>query len=362
MECYIVCNMFPPLAAPLVRAPGLRAEQLAHQAAQAFDKVRYVMTKSRFDMLVRGSAVSHSVRAHPDFLILHDSYLRYFVDRVPRSVFVFSQVEMPELFNLALKRHYVVYDLLAPKALELRCGRADPKQIKTAEQRHRLFAQESDRILVNGEKLRAMNADLLDSRKDDIRDNPFCPVVPDARDKTGPRDRVTFFSSAQPWTDNRPFLDAMAQLLSRRSDLQACFMSAVKPHENPESIAISRLQQLPNVRRITALSYPAHLALLARSTAVMDWSRVNEERRYSTSTRLIQAVGRGAPVFGNGDTGLAHYWSGYPGLAAESEPDAAMLEAFIDTAAAGGYAAALRRAEKWNRAVLADTRIFGGIQ
>ncbi len=38
--------MFPPLVSQVVRAPGLRAEQLAHQAAPHFDNVRYVMPKS----------------------------------------------------------------------------------------------------------------------------------------------------------------------------------------------------------------------------------------------------------------------------------------------------------------------------
>ena len=32
MDCYIVCNMFPPLVSDVVRAPGLRAEQLAAMA------------------------------------------------------------------------------------------------------------------------------------------------------------------------------------------------------------------------------------------------------------------------------------------------------------------------------------------
>ena len=362
MDCYIVCNMFPPLVAPVVRAPGLRAEQLAHQAALAFGKVRYLMTKSRFDLLVRDSGVSNGIRAHPDFIVVHDNYLGYFVDRIERSVFVFSQVEMPELFRLAQTRHYVVYDLLAAKALELRCGNAQPKEIEAAEDRHRQFAENADRILVNGPKLRALNANLLGARKTDTINNPFCPVVPDRQTAGMLRDCIMFFSAAQRWTNNRALLGAIADVLSRRSDIRAYFMTPLKPHEDPESIEISRMQQMPNVRRVTTLSYPAHLALLARSVAVLDWSAVNEERRYSTSTRLIQAVGHGVAVFGNAGTGLDAYWGGYPGLASEAKPDADMLEAFIDGAASGAFAGDLRRADKWNRAVLADTRIFGGIQ
>ncbi len=292
---------------------------------------------------------------------MHDSYLQYFLDRIDRSVFVFTQVEMPDFFNRALKRHYVVYDLLASKRLELTCGGAKPGEIVAADRKHRRFAELADRILVNGPKLQALNEALLAPRKDVTLLNPFCPIMPD-RGPAGARDRIMFFSAGQRWTNNRPFLDAMADVLAARPDLEAYFMTALKPHEDPESIAISRMQQLPNVRRITALSYTAHLAVLGRCMAVLDWSSVNDERLYSTSTRLIQAVSGGAAVFGNAETALDAYWRGYPGATSAAEPDAETLSGFIDKAAAGGFARDLKRAAEWNRTALADTRIFGGIQ
>lgn len=362
MDCYIVCNMFPPLVSDVVRAPGLRAQQLAQQAALKFDRVRYVMTKSRYDMLTKSHTVCHGLRSHPDFIVVHDSYLHFFIERLERSVFVFTQLEMDAFFRQAQKRHYVVYDMLASKTLELRCGDAKPKQVAIFEERQRRFTDQADRVLVNAEKLQELESEILNQRRDEVINNPFCPVPPQIDGDAPARDHILFFSAAQPWTNNAAFLRAMADYLSDRPNLPAYFMTSLKGHENPESISISRLQQMPNVRRMSALSYPAHQAVLARCMAAMDWSAVNDERRYSTSTRLIQAVGSGAALFGNADTGLDNYWGGYPGATSETEPDAQLLGDFIDKATSGAYAGDLRRAADWNKAVLNDRKIFGGIQ
>ncbi|WP_270725919.1 hypothetical protein [Shimia sp. Alg240-R146] len=361
MKCFIVCNMFPALVSNVVRAPGLRAEQLAFQARPHFDQVQYLMLRSRYDLLCRGPQVTSNLTAHRDFLVIDDARVKDFLNRQPPSVFVFSQPEMAGMLSPAIKRHTVVYDILAPKELELRSGKADATQIATAKRRHQTFLKFADRVLVNGEKNRLLfESDLADQK--DVVTNAFCPLTPPSDSPEPPkRDHILFFSSAQKWTQNTPFLDAMAELMETKSDVKAVLMSPLKHHEDPESLAISQLIQIPNVRRIKSLSYPAHVSLLERCAGVMDWSIVNDERVNSTSTRLIQAVGSGAAIFGNAGTGLDAFWGGYPGATSQDAPNAAKLEAFIDDALAGTFAPDLERAGNWNRQLLENPSVFGGL-
>lgn len=356
MDCYVVCNMFPPLVSDVVRAPGLRAEQLAHQAKAQFGRVIYLMLKSRYNMLLRAAPAIQRVRAHPDFLVIHDTYMNEFLDRIDRSAFVFTQPQMRPLFERVIGRHAVIYDILAPKALELRCGGAAQNEIKAAENTHRFFADHADRILVNGSKNMDLFGADLERAGAKGHNNPFCPMVGELPEEE--RLGVMFFSSAQKWTNNASFLNNIATCLADRPEVNAYFMSALKPHEDPESTAISRLLQLPNVRRVSGLSYPAHLGLLARCACVMDWSRVNEERRNSTSTRLLQAVASGAAILGNAGTGLDAFWPDYPGENHEDVPGSRDISDFIDAALSGHHRDQIAAAQASNRQVLSDASLF----
>lgn len=358
MNCYIFCNMFPALVSDIARAPGLRAEQLAHQAKPHFENVRYVMTRSRYNMLTNSNHLSHIMRSHPDFLVIDDTKMNDFLNRLEPSVFVFSQVEMASVLSSEMKKHRVVYDILAPKVLELRCGGAKQEEIQIAQSRHSTFLKRADRILVNGAKNLELFQNDLENRAQVVL-NPFCPLPP--ADQKVPRDHIMFFAGAQKWTDNAPFLLAMADLLEHRDDLNVLFLAPLKHHEDPESVAISRLIQYPNLRRVSSLTYPAHLQLLRRCAGVLDWSTVNEERVYSTSTRLIQAVSCGAAIFGNADTGLDHFWGEYPGTTSHDAPTAAQLETFIDQALAGEFSEHTTRAANWIAQTLGDPAVFGDL-
>lgn len=361
MDCYIFCNMFPDLVSDTVRAPGLRAAQLAHLARPHFDRVIYVMTASRYNLLTRQERASHGVRSHHDFLVLHDLYLSAFLKRIPPAVMVFSQAEYISVYEMALDRHHVVYDVLAPKALELRCGNRSQAEVARAELHHAFCAETAQLVLVNGAKNHArIHADVPDGIP--VTEVPFVPIPSARHSVERERNHIMFFSGAHKWTDNIAFLRAMVEVLHARPDIPALFLSALKHHENPESMFISQLAQLPNVRRHASLSYRSYHGLLARCAGALDWSAMNAERENATSTRIIEAVNSGVAVFTNAGTGLEDFWGGVPGETTSAEaPDPEQLIRFIDHARAGAFAGDLTRAADWNAAVLDDTTVFKDI-
>nr|WP_321365609.1 hypothetical protein [uncultured Celeribacter sp.] len=352
--------MLPPLVSNVVRAPGLRAEQLAFQAKTQMDRVIYVMPKSRYDLLARANTVIRSVNAHPDFLVLHDDKIDIFFERIERSAIVFTQLEMVPIFRQALKKHFVIYDVLAPRALEFIHAGASEEKIKQTETLHVECLTSADRVFVNGPKTMELFSEELSALKS-VCLNPFTPLPAKNDHKAPTRENILFFSGGQKWTNNAPFLKAMAEVLEHQPEQQAFLMSPHKHHEDPESVGLSRLLQLPNVRRVTGLSYPAHLALLKSCYGVMDWSVVNEERTYSTSTRLIQSVSVGTPIFANAQTGLDRIWAPFPGMTSQNEPDPEQLMTFISAAKKGQFDTALQYAKTKAAEILNDPSLFGDI-
>ena len=190
--------------------------------------------------------------------------------------------------------------------------------------------------------------------------NPFC-ILDGAGNSDSERSVFLFFSSAQKWTNNSHFLRSMASFLSQERSIQSVLISPLKSHEDAESPALSVLEELPNVRRFSSLSYRAHSALLKKCTAVMDWSSMNIEREYSTSTRLIHGVASGAAIFGNGNTGLDRFWNSYPGMAPTDAPDEAVIGSFLGDVNGGIFRDSISNARRWNDLVLNNQCVFGGI-
>lgn len=357
MDCYIVCNTFPPSVSNVVRAPGLRAEQLAHQARKHFGRVYYLMLKTRFDMLSRQLADGWNLDTSPDFIVIHDVFLERFLNRIPRSTFVFTQVEFEPFFDAARQNHTVVYDVLAPRELEFAEAGKDVDNVNLVKYRHYLMSERAERVFVNGPKTIEHYREHFE-RREQVMNNPLCPLSTPTSPRE--RDKLLFFGSSQLWTDNSPLLEVMCDFLGQRPDIVAYLLTPEKRHEDPESRFISRLSLLPNVRIVNSLSYTAHMALLSQCYAAIDWSRPRSERPYSTSTRMIQAVAAGCAVFTN-VTALVHYWRDFPGETSDEPPTLEKISHFVDAARSGEYAPALKDAAAWNEGILSDTALFAGL-
>lgn len=365
MACFIVCNMFPPEVSPDVRAPGLRAEQLFHQAKQEFDEVYYIMFKSRFDLLTKRRNIGLSYKASPNFLVIHNIYLERFLDRTEPSTFIFTQVEFFEAFKTVRShgKHKIVYDILAPKALELKCAGASEKKVGLTDFVNGRMISQADRVFVNGQK----NRDLYDqhiSQIDSVFLNPLTPVRQHDLKKGPSRDFVFFFGTSQKWTDNSYLLEHMSEFLAENPDVKSFVLTpAIVDQSSRESIYLSRLYHLPNVRMVWNLSYESMLSLLMRSYAILDWSVLNEERHNSTSTRLIQAVSYKCPIMGNSDTGLDYFWPEYPGVTLDTYPTYSEIDYFISEAKSGAYKALIEQAQERNEEVLgAGNELFEGLE
>ncbi len=300
--------MFPPSKADIVRAPGLRAEQLFQQAKLNFSDVKYLMFTSRKKLLYdrKKDYVFRGILNNKEFIFIDDDYLDNFLNLIDKSVFVFSQLEMDKAFFKAKKKHFVIYDILAPKYLELKCGQSSFSKIIEAEKLNKEFIKLADRVFVNGEKNLLLFKNEL-NKNQEVYNNPFCPlsIRPSFKNK---RDQILFFSGGQKWTDNSLFLKNIYLCLEKMLNVDAILISDLKDHENPEAKWISKLVQLPNVKRYQSLSFNAYKFLLKRVAGTLDWSSPNEEREFSTSTRIIQAVANGSAVFTLGNTGLDYFW------------------------------------------------------
>ena len=76
--------MFPPSKSDIIRAPGLRAEQLFQQAKLNFSDVKYLMLTSRKKLLYerRKNYVFRGILNNRDFIFIDDDYLDIFVDLI----------------------------------------------------------------------------------------------------------------------------------------------------------------------------------------------------------------------------------------------------------------------------------------
>lgn len=339
--------MFPPLVSHSVRTPGLRAQQLAEQSQLTCDQVRYVMTRSRYSQLTKNMPLCHTVRSHPDFMVIEDRSLGAFLDRLAPSMFVFGPEEAAQMWVPELHKHVVVTDILSPSTL----GHALAQ--------NKALLDRTDRFLINAATNIAQFSDVMEGRSNIVL-NPFCPIAP-PQNNTVPRDSILFTSSSPTEGPNVAFLTAIAKLFDQRRDMNFVFLSPHKPHDAPESGILSRLIRAPNLRCYASLSYPAYCALLQRSAAVLHWADPAQNTGVTLAPRLLHAVANGASIFGNADTGLDGFWPNYPGETSATVPSATQLESFADKALAQGFSPAVQAAQHWNTAVVTDTGIFAGL-
>ena len=362
MNCFIVCNMYPPAKLNFVRAPGLRAEQLFYQAKLNFPKVKYLMLTSRKKLLnSRGEKyVFKGFYRNKDFIYIDDDLFEDFLQRIEPSVFVFSQLEMKSIILRAAKNNFIIYDILAPRHLELQCAEGFSKNsLDEAINLNKLFIEISDRVFVNGLKNLDFFKDQLSKHKN-VLNNPFCPLVTEpAFDHS--RNKILFFSGGQKWVDNSLFLQNIYECLKNMPEIEAIFVSDLKDHENPEAKFISKLVQLPNIIRYESLSYFAYKSLLSKVAGTLDWSSINIERKYSTSTRIIQSVGCGSAVFTLEDTGLDFFWNNFPGERSINPPSAEQIKSFICSAINHNYKNDLLDAYNWNLKVITNKKYFANI-
>ena len=89
-SCIVLANMTPPHFGWGVRAPGLRAEQLAALARRRFEDVRFLLFLERFNLLRKDRGFAVLAPARPDTVIISIAKFADFVDRLAPATFVFS--------------------------------------------------------------------------------------------------------------------------------------------------------------------------------------------------------------------------------------------------------------------------------
>lgn len=305
------------------------------------------MTRSRYNELTKNMALCHTLRSHPDFMVVEDRSIDTFLQRLEPSMFVFGPEDAAQMLIPELDKHVAVTDILGADTIHQYAAQ------------NRALLDRCDRLLINAATDVTRFSKLFDGREN-IGLNPFCPIAqpPGA---FAQRDSILFASSPPSDPPNVSFLNEMAELVDQRPDLKFVFISPFAPLNDAENGAVSRLLHAPNIRHFSTLSHPAYCILMQRCAAIMYCSDGPKTHALSCSTHLVQAVANGAAILGNAHTGLDAFWPSYPGEKTATTPTHTQLAAFADRALAGDFAPALQHAQDWNAAVLADTQVFGGL-
>lgn len=356
-RCIIVANMTTPAMGWGIRAPGLRAEQLANLAKLVFDEVTTLLFTERYNLLRRDRGFGLLTRARPDVTLIEAADFRTFAARLPPSVFVFTQAEFADQAVAAADRHRIVYDILAPRYLELEYAGATPQSIARHHRQHARMLACSTRVLVNGPKsMRLFSADL------EGRDAVLCPFAPRASNvPPAQRSLLLFGGQAQRWTDVGPSRSALAEALGARPDIDALMLAEPIENDHGHAQAQSDLFQMRNVVALWNLSGLNYEEAMARSYCFIDWTPLNAERVHATSTRVLQAVASGLPVLHPSGTALDEFWSQFPGKLVGERLTSDDVTSFADAARDGAYTALVDAAAAVLHAARTDRAMFEGI-
>ncbi|MCF3932606.1 hypothetical protein L1787_04140 [Acuticoccus sp. M5D2P5] len=331
--CVIVANMTPAHFGWGVRAPSLRAEQLAHLARAVYDEVRFLIFLSRFNLLrqERGFAVLASSRE--DTTVIPASAFTTYAERLAPATFVFTQAEFAEEAAFAAARHTVVYDILAPRAKELAAGGAADAALQTHHDQHRRMIACARRVLVNGARSERLFADDLQGA-----DTALCPLAPEPPTMARTAgDTLIFGGKPQRWTQSAPLFEAMAAYLTARRDVPAIMIAEPPKPNEAHAAAYSELFLAPNVTPLWNISHHNYQELLSRAAGYIDWAPLSDERTYATSTRILQAIAARVPVLHQAGTALDEFFDVFPGMCIEGPIEPRHVAAFAERAIAGGY-------------------------
>lgn len=355
--CYIVANMLPPEYGWMTRAPGMRAQQLAHQARQHFKNVKYIIFFERFNMVENENGLFQRLSARSDTILIEKNFFHDFVHYADPSVIIFTQADFAAQAKMAKSKHLVIYDILAPKVLELENGDFDQKEIDDYRSNHAKMIDYAERVLINGDKLYHLLG--LDFGLDaNIYINKFTPVTA-LMDLQLTGDYIVIPATEQRWTSKDNFLKIIHSYLASNSSTKAFVIQANTSctHSNRY---LSALSLLPNTRMLCPMSTNNYHEILAHSSCLLSWDRGTTERIYSTSTRIIHAVSLGLPVLHQKNTGLDSFWPKFPGVRLDSRisPSYEDVEIFIKSVHDGEYQSAISEAREEMRKVLSSTFFF----
>lgn len=355
--CYVVSNTLPPSFGWQVRARGVRAEQLAAQARLAFDEVRTVLFLERFQNLSADRGFAILAPAHEDTDIIPIGAFEAYVDRLPPSVFVFSQAEFVERAAYAARRHVIVYDILAPSEVTLRQSGASEQEIRQLQISHRRMLKMARRVIVNGEKSNRFFAqDLRD------REHLVVPLAPPLT-HTAPRTRshLLFGGPFPRWTDVTPIFRTMSAFAARNPHVPIIMMAPKGHSEDANALEYSVLWLMPHVTPMWNLSAQNDAEILSKCFGFVDWAPLNTERAHTTSLRTLQAVAAGVPVLHQMGTGLDVMWDPFPGERLEDPITPEDVTRFVTKAKAGAYEEAIRSAQAELERLRSDASCFEGL-
>ena len=152
------------------------------------------------------------------------------------------------------------------------------------------------------------------------------------------------------------------EYLIRHKDKKAIVISGnngLNYEEKENSRQLSALFKMKNVLFLENISFQNYLDALKQSYAVLDWSSPNKERLYSTSTRVLQAISLGVPVFHQIETALSSFWEEFPGyLCNQSNLNVDNFSTFISKAESNTYSHSIKKCQESMCATLNNKTFF----
>ncbi len=296
---YVLANDIVPGSSMPVAAPGLRASGLVDGlvanglAAQLVTPTGNTPSPWRSPVPRPGSPRAIAVRPV--------DLRSFFSTRAPATVIItnFNYIEAVE----GIDGLDIVFDLFAPKVLELRCGVPAPAAAAVARATERKIRalQSASGFLVNGRKKLPYLSSWLE--RAGVKAAPSrvavaemaVPASPLAPDTDGPL-RLVMGGYVQKWSRPGAWLDVVAAHLPADAVVSIALNSHWGNRNRGRDVALGDLALHPGMNRVSSMAFEQFQELLSTHHVMLDLFEDTEERRLAMVTRTVVALASGVPV------------------------------------------------------------------
>jgi len=355
--CYIVCNGPVPELGTIIIGPGLRARQLYIQANLIYENVKYLFFDKSYDLVVKNEGIFEETSPVKNCIFIRSEDQDIFLEKQVDNIFVFTQVMHAELALKLSTHNTIIYDFLACKERELKCGNKSHQAKKVSKEINNMI-QISKRIFFNGAKKK----DLLMNKGasgDALFENAFVPITSNAINQKNKTFDLLWGGNTHPWINSHEALDTFIEFAKLNPDKK---LGAFIPSNKDENYIkhYSTINLLPNITVFGNMNYVSYCEVLLSSRVFIDWNQLNDERKFSTSIRTLQAISLGMVPIHNANTDIS-WFDNFPGILLDRSPECEDINMALEYSYSDMFIDANSQAIKINKNILNNKNLFSEI-
>ena len=355
--CYIVCNGPVPELGTIITGPGLRAHQLYIQASLIYENVKYLFFDSSYDLVVKNLGIFEETSRLKNCIFIRNEDIDIFLEKQVDNIFVFTQVLHSELALKLFTHNTIIYDFLACKERELECGGKSHQAKKVSKEINDMI-NISKRIFFNGAKKKdlLMNKGAAD---DVLFENPFVPVTSNTINHKNKTFDLLWGGNSHSWINSSEALDTFIEFAKLNPNKK---LGAFIPNNQDENYIkhYSTINLLPNITVFGNMNYVSYCEVLLSSRVFIDWNQLNDERKFSTSIRTLQAISLGMVSIHNANTDIS-WFDNFPGVLLDRSPECEDINMALEYSYSEMFIDAHNQAIKINHNILNNKNLFSEI-